>query len=226
MLLLDMRSAPIEQEVLDFTEYLTASMSSVSESDDMLITDKDRLIPQDPESFRTSNKIEFNQIEVTTRLEDNSYSAVWRNRMNNCSIALHKFNPHKFVVELSTPAGHTDAINFKEVTPAAHFMMLNTDVTRMGDEVAAKARRYLVGFIKTREKNHLDLSKMAFPKGCWQINKLRGQDVKFTDPQDIDRIGILHFLMPGGKKVLVSVQDTSEKTGWKRMLVDIDKVWF
>ena len=222
MLLLDLRrplEGPQDYSALDFE-----SMSGCSTSDDMLVSNK--LVPHDPESFRTSNKIEFNQIEVITRLEDNSYSAVWRNRMNNCSIALHKFSPSKFVVELATPAGHVDVINFKQVTPAANFMMLNTDVTRMPDDTALKARRYLVGFLKSRERNHLEMAKMAFPKGCWQINKLRGQTVKFTDTDSTDKHGILHFLMQGCKKVLISTQDPSEKNGWKRNLIDIDKVWF
>lgn len=164
----------------------------------------------------------FNQIVVKFRTEGTEqFSVLWINRMTNNSIALHKFRKGAYVVELGAPSGVLEAINFKSIEPATSFALLNTDVERMDDETAIKARRSFMGYIIAHEPRARDAGK--FPKGCWQLNRLRSKDIKFTAEDGSEYTGRLRFIAPGGQKVLVTNIDAEGKS--QKHLIPTTNVW-
>lgn len=171
---------------------------------------------------RSSTRTTYGQVHLTYRSEGrDQFSVVWLNRMTMASIALHKFRKGAYVVELSSPAGKLDVLNFKSIEPAASFALLNTDVTRIEDEYARKARGAFIGYISSTEGRARDVL-LTCPKGCWELNRLRGTDIKFTD-EGQDFVGRLQFIAPGGKKVMITRLDESGK--WARHIVDTRNVW-
>ena len=171
---------------------------------------------------RASTKVAFGQVHLTYRSEGrDQFSVVWLNRMTMASIALHKFRKGAYVVELSSPAGKLDVLNFKSIEPAASFALLNTDVTRIEDDQARKARGAFIGYISSTEGRARDVL-LTCPKGCWELNRLRGTNIKFSDSGQ-DFVGRLQFIAPGGKKVMIT--RLQEDGVWARHIVETKDVW-
>lgn len=191
-------------------------------SDDDLSALFEEIYASTSQSDRASTKAAYGQVHLTYRSEGrDQFSVVWLNRMTMASIALHKFRKGAYVVELSSPAGKLDVLNFKSIEPAASFALLNTDVTRIDDDYARKARGAFIGYISSTEGRARDVL-LNCPKGCWELNRLRGTDIKFTDGGQ-DLVGRLQFIAPGGKKVMITrMGDNGE---WSRHIVDTRDVW-
>ena len=207
-------------------EELAKSLAPESEpeswADDDLSDLFEQIYASISQTDRASTKSAYGQVHLTYRSEGrDQFSVVWLNRMTMASIALHKFRKGAYVVELSSPAGKLDVLNFKSIEPAASFALLNTDVTRIADENARKARGAFVGYISSTEGRARDVL-LTCPKGCWELNKLRGTDIKFTDAGQ-DFVGRLQFIAPGGKKVMITRMDDSGN--WARHIVDTRNVW-
>ncbi len=158
---------------------------------------------------RTSQQVRFGPITVTTRLEGTDmFSVVWSNKMNNSSIGIHKFAKARYVVELGLASGaKVDALNFKAIEHATAFALLNTDVTRVQEDHALAARKHFLQFLVSQEGRARDAVK--FSKTAWQVNKLRGQDVNFTDGT-LDHIGRLMFLLPSERALITTTDDSGK----------------
>ena len=158
------------------------------------------------QASRSSQHTRFGPITVTTRLEGaDMFSVVWNNRMNNSSIGIHKFAKGRYVVELGLASGaKVEALNFKAIEHATAFAMLNTDVTRVQDNHALKARKHFLQFLVEREARAKGAVK--FTKTAWQVSRLRGQDVKFREGT-LDHIGRLMFLLPSEKALITTTDD-------------------
>lgn len=177
----------------------------------------------DADAARRSKTVtKFGPVEVTTRLEDNDkFSLIWLNRMNNASIGLHKFARGHYIVELSVAGGvNLDVLNFKAIEHALTFAILNTDVKGVQDEHAASARRAFRQFITDREPRAVNAVK--FSKSAWQISKLRGTEVQFTD-KGVDLKGRLMFLLPTEKVIIVTQEKGQPKP--EKHVVPFDAIW-
>jgi len=169
---------------------------------------------------RSKTVTKYGPVEITTRLEDNDkFSLIWLNRMNNASIGLHKFGRGSYVVELAVAGGvNLDVLNFKAIEHALTFALLNTDVKGVQDEHAASARRAFRQFITEREPRAVNTVK--FSKAAWQISKLRGTEVKFTD-KGADLTGRLMFLLPTNKAIIVTFENGKPV----KHVVEFDAIW-
>jgi hypothetical protein len=158
------------------------------------------------QASRSSQHTRFGPITITTRLEGSDmFSIVWTNRMNNSSIGIHKFAKGRYVVELGLASGaRVEALNFKAIEHATAFAMLNTDVTRVQDDHALQARKHFLQFLVGREARAKGAVK--FTKTAWQISRLRGQDVQFSEGT-LDHIGRLMFLLPSEKALITTTDD-------------------
>lgn len=158
------------------------------------------------QASRSSQHTRFGPITITTRLEGaDMFSIVWTNRMNNSSIGIHKFAKGRYVVELGLASGaRVEALNFKAIEHATAFAMLNTDVTRVQDDHALAARKHFLQFLVAREARAQGAVK--FTKTAWQISRLRGQDVQFSEGT-LDHIGRLMFLLPSEKALITTTDD-------------------
>lgn len=173
------------------------------------------------QASRSSQHTKFGPITITTRLEGaDMFSIVWSNRMNNSSIGIHKFSKGRYVVELGLASGaRVEALNFKAIEHATAFALLNTDVTRVQDDHALAARKHFLQFLVAREKRAQGAVK--FTKTAWQVSRLRGQDVKFSEGT-LDHIGRLMFLLPS-EKALITTSDSNGKV--VKHTVPFDNIW-
>ena len=153
---------------------------------------------------RTSMSAKFGPLTVTTRLEGaDMFSVVWNNKMNNSSIGVHKFGKGRYVVELGLASGaKIEALNFKAIEHATAFALLNSDVTGVQEDHALKARKHYLQFLISQEGRARDAVK--FTKTAWQVNRLRGKDVKFSEGT-LDHIGRLMFLLTSEKAIITTV---------------------
>lgn len=156
---------------------------------------------------RTSNSVRFGPVTVTTRLEGTDmFSVIWMNRMNNSSIGIHKFGKGRYVVELGLASGaKIDALNFKAIEHATSFALLNTDVTGVQEEHALGARKHFLQFLVSQEGRARDAVK--FTKTAWQVNRLRGKEVQFSEGL-LDHVGRLMFLLPSDKALITTTDDS------------------
>lgn len=173
------------------------------------------------QATRSSQHARFGPVTVTTRLEGTDmFSVVWTNRMNNSSIGIHKFGKGRYVVELGLASGaKVDALNFKAIEHATAFALLNTDVTRVQDDHALAARKHFFQFIVSQEGRARD--SLKFTKTAWQISRLRGQDVQFSEGT-IDHIGRLMFLLPSENALITT---TDEKGKLVKHTVPFKNIW-
>lgn len=173
------------------------------------------------QASRSSQHARFGPITVTTRLEGpDMFSVVWNNRMNNSSIGIHKFSKGRYVVELGLASGaRVEALNFKAIEHATAFALLNTDVTRVQDDHALKARKHFLQFLVEREARAQGAVK--FTKTAWQVSRLRGQDVKFSEGT-LDHIGRLMFLLPSEKALITTTDDGGRVV---KHTVPFDNIW-
>lgn len=190
-----------------FGEMFTANMKKYkAPAEDCLLQDNDASVSSAAPT-RTSNSQRFGPITVTTRLEGTDmFSVVWMNRMNNSSIGIHKFGKGRYVVELGLASGaKIDALNFKAIEHATSFALLNTDVTRVQEDHALDARKHFLQFLVSQEGRAREAVK--FTKTAWQVNRLRGTDVHFSEGL-LDHVGRLMFLLPSDKALITTTDDS------------------
>lgn len=175
-------------------------------AEDCLLQDALEVSESSAAPTRTSNSQRYGPVTVTTRLEGTDmFSVVWMNRMNNSSIGIHKFGKGRYVVELGLASGaKIDALNFKAIEHATSFALLNTDVTRVQEEHAMAARKHFLQFLVSQEGRARDAVK--FTKTAWQVNRLRGTDVQFSEGL-LDHVGRLMFLLPSNKALITTTDE-------------------
>ncbi len=168
---------------------------------------------------RTSVVNKFGPLILTTKTEGaDKFSLVWHNRMNNASIALHKFSKGTFVVELRVAGGAPDLVNFKAIEHAVAFSLLNTDVRGVQDDHVLKARRFFYQYICGREPRAKDA--ITFTKTAWQISKLRGEEVKFSEGAS-EHMGRLKFLLPKDRAIIYTYENGKPV----RHTVPFNEIW-
>jgi hypothetical protein len=75
------------------------------------------------------------------------------------------------------------------------------------EDHALAARKHFLQFLVSQEGRARDAVK--FSKTAWQVNKLRGQDVNFTDGT-LDHIGRLMFLLPSERALITTTDDSGK----------------
>ena len=173
-----------------------------------------------PESDPRSSAVnKFGPLNITTKTEgSDKFSLIWHNRMNNASIALHKFSKGSYVVELRVAGGAPDLVNFKAIEHAVAFALLNTDVKGVQDDHALKARRFFYQYICGREPRAKDA--ITFTKTAWQVSKLRGEEVKFSEGT-LEHIGRLMFLLPKERAIIYTYENGKPV----RHTVPFNEIW-
>lgn len=173
-----------------------------------------------PDSDHRSSVVnKFGPLNITTKTEGaDKFSLVWHNRMNNSSIALHKFSKSTYVVELRVAGGTPDLVNFKSIEHSVAFALLNTDVRGVQDDHVLKARRFFYQYICGREPRAKDA--ITFTKTAWQVSKLRGEEVKFSEGT-LSHIGRLMFLLPKERAIIYTYEDGKPV----RHTVPFNEIW-
>lgn len=187
----------------NFEDAIEAIYQGVKDSVSENVLDDDKSLSAarapEPES-RSSVHTKFGPINITTKTEGaDKFSLIWLNRMNNASIGLHKFSKGAYVVEMTAPGGSPDVVNFRAIEHAVAFALLNTDVRGVQDDHVLKARRFFYQYVSSREPRAKDA--MTFTKTAWQVSKLRGEEVQFSEGT-LSHVGRLMFLLPRERAII------------------------
>lgn len=163
----------------------------------------------------------FGNIEIVYRQnkEDQTFSVSFINRMNNQSMSVHKFGKSRYVVEFGSPRGVDHVLSFKSVELAVELAVLNTDITRIAEEFAIRARRTFVKCIAVYEPK---AKSVKFTEHAWKLNKFRNRPVRFDDETGMTRTGVLNvILQPCGKNCLITPDDDKSA----RITLSSDQIW-
>lgn len=163
----------------------------------------------------------FGNVEIIYRQnkQDQTFSVSFINRMNNQSMSVHKFDKFRYVVEFGSPNGVDHVLSFKTVEIAVELAVLNTDITRISDEHAVKARRTFVNCIASYEPK---AKQVRFSEQAWKLNKFRNRPVRFDDETGMTRTGILNVILPpSGKNCLITPDDDKSS----RITLASEHIW-
>ena len=152
-------------------------------------------------------------------LNEHTFSVSFINRMNNQSMSVHKFEKAKFIVEFGSPNGVDHVLSFKTIEIAMELAVLNTDITRISEDIALQARRTFVNCVAAYERKarNIKLSEQA-----WKLNKFRNKNVVFDGPNGERQTGILNVILPpGGTKCLITPDEDKEK----RITLSTKRLW-
>lgn len=152
-------------------------------------------------------------------LNEHTFSVSFINRMNNQSMSVHKFEKAKFIVEFGSPNGVDHVLSFKTIEIAMELAVLNTDITRISEDIALQARRTFVNCVAAYESKarHIKLSEQA-----WKLNKFRNKNVVFDGPNGERQTGILNVILPpGGTKCLITPDEDKER----RITLPTERLW-
>lgn len=147
---------------------------------------------------------EYGNIQVIYRnsIMDDTFSVLFVNRMNNQSIGVHKFNKKKYTVEFGGPYGAAHTLTFTNIEIAVQLALFNTDITRIDDEDAIKARR---GFLNAVARYESRAKYVEFPANAWKLNRFRNKPVAYDGPSGEKETGILNLVLPPrGEKCIVT----------------------
>jgi len=160
-------------------------------------------------------------IDVSYRrsIDEKTFSVYFINKMNYQSMTLHRFDKSRFIVEFGAHHGVEHVVSFKSIEPAAEIAVLNTDITRINEDDAIKARRVFIGCISmlSGRNKHIE-----FPERIWKINKFRNNSVIFDNENGVAVEGVLNVILPpSGSKCLITPKD-DKKT---KVIIETDKIW-
>ncbi len=175
-----------------------------------------------PAGVRGGKTVEsFGNVQILYRnsLEDNTFSVIFVNRMNNQSIAVHKFNNTKYSVEFGSPQGVDYVLTFNNVKVAAQLALLNTDITRIEDETALEARR---AFLRAMARYESRAKYVEFTDNAWKINRFRNKPVIFDNPQGEQVKGILNVVLPPSGEFCIVTPDEDKK---HRVKIESKNLW-
>lgn len=153
-----------------------------------------------------------NNIECT-------FSVTFINRMNNQSMSIHKFEKAKYAVEFASPNGVDHVLAFKGVEVALELALLNTDITRISEDDAIKARQAFVrsvSYFEPRAKN------IRFTEKAWKLNKFRNKKVIFDTDSGEKCTGILNVILPPAGKTCLITPDNKKDS---RLTLSCDQIW-
>lgn len=164
---------------------------------------------------------EYGNIQVVYRnsIMDGTFSVLFINRMNNQSIGVHKFNKSKYTVEFGGPYGAAHTLSFTNIEIAVQLALFNTDITRIEEEDAVKARR---GFLKAVAQYESRAKYVEFPANAWKLNRFRNKPIAFDGPSGEKETGILNLVLPPrGEKCIV----TPDSDKAVRLKLPTEKLW-
>jgi hypothetical protein len=164
---------------------------------------------------------EYGNLQVVYRnsIMDGTFSVLFINRMNNQSIAVHKFNKSKYTVEFGGPQGVAHTLSFKTVDIAAQLALLNTDITRIDEEDAVKARR---GFVNAMARYESRAKYIEFPAGAWKLNRFRNKPIAYDGPTGEKETGILNLVLPPRGEKCIVTPDSDKSI---RLKLPTDRLW-
>ena len=155
-------------------------------------------------------------ISKRSNVMDGTFTVSYINRMNNQSVSVHKFDKHKFTVEFGSPAGVDFVSTFKSIEPAAQLALMNTDVTRLDDDTAIKARRT---FLTTISEYEGRARSIIFPQSAWKLSRYRNKQVVFDFEGQTVQGTLMILLPPTGDKCVVRPQ------GGDNTIIESHQVW-
>ena len=147
---------------------------------------------------------------------DGTFTVSYINRMNNQSVSVHKFDKNKYTVEMGSPNGVDFVTTFKTIEPAAQLALMNTDVTRLEDDVAIKARRT---FLVTISEYEGRAKALIFPQSAWKLSRYRNKQVVFDFEGQPVQGTLMMLLPPSGAKCVVRPQ------GGDNTIIESSQVW-
>ncbi|WP_320151226.1 hypothetical protein [uncultured Tolumonas sp.] len=151
--------------------------------------------------------------------DDNTFSVGFINRMNNQSMTIHKFDKCKFAVEFGSPKGVDHVLAFKTIEIAVELALLNTDITRINEEIAVTARQHFVRCVSQFEPK---AKNVKFTEKAWKLNKYRNKTVIFSKNDGEQCTGVLNVILPpSGNTCLITPDDDKSS----RLTLSIDNLW-
>lgn len=165
----------------------------------------------------------FGNIQILHKnsVDDGTFSVTWINRMNNLSIAVHRFERWKHSVEFGSPKGVDYLLNFKHLDQAVQTALLNTDVTRIPEDTAIKARRAFLAILSRFDRT---IARIAFSETAWKTNRFRNLTVTYDNELGEQLRGVLSLLLPpSGEQCMVIPVEGPDKG--QRQVISTARLW-